>query len=263
MRLGAMLRAAHVPTLLSSAPSAACRTAAAGRGRCLALRVHAAKAKGFGTAASRVVDVPTVTKLEWQSPLQIAQYPDPCLRAINARIGVFDESLLRLAKEMIAIMYEDDGVGLAAPQVGVNVRLMVFNPDGREKPGAESILVNPEIVESVSLAGKELGQEGCLSFPKIYGDVERNREIIVKAQNEKGEPVRLHLTDPWIARIFQHEYDHLQGVLFFERMKPAMLETVRPQLVELEEAFVQQRPTVKVQRLAPPKISKGFGAVKK
>jgi peptide deformylase len=64
----------------------------------------------------------------------------------------------------------DDGVGLAAPQVGVNVRLMVFNPFGRDKPGEESILANPEIVES--LPGKELGQEGCLSFPQIYGDLE-------------------------------------------------------------------------------------------
>ena len=66
--------------------------------------------------------------------------------------------------------HRDDGVGLAAPQVGVNVRLMVFNPMGRDKPGNESILVNPEIVEQ--LGGKELGEEGCLSFPRIYGDVE-------------------------------------------------------------------------------------------
>ncbi|EFJ45053.1 hypothetical protein VOLCADRAFT_45493, partial [Volvox carteri f. nagariensis] len=177
----------------------------------------------------------TVTKLSWTSPLQIVKYPDPRLRAVNARIGVFDDSLLRLANEMIEVMYQDDGVGLAAPQVGVNIRLMVFNPAGRDRPGNESILVNPEIVEQ--LGGKELGEEGCLSFPRIYGDVERSRQITVKALDANGQPVRLQLTDPWVARIFQHEYDHLQGVLFHDRMKPSVLEAVRPALVALEEEY--------------------------
>ncbi|PNW88670.1 hypothetical protein CHLRE_01g039650v5 [Chlamydomonas reinhardtii] len=155
----------------------------------------------------------------------------------------------------------DDGVGLAAPQVGVNVRLMVFNPMGRDKPGNESILVNPEIVEQ--LGGKELGEEGCLSFPRIYGDVERSRQINVKALDATGQPVKLTLTDPWVARIFQHEFDHLQGVLFHDRMKPSVLETVRPELVALEEAFLAEHPAAKVQRLAPAKGAKGFGAPKK
>lgn len=202
-----------------------------------------------------------MTKLEWTSPLQIVKYPDPRLRAVNAKIGVFDDSLLRLAKEMIEVMYQDDGVGLAAPQVGVNVRLMVFNPAGRDKPGNESILVNPEIVEQ--LGGKEADTEGCLSFPQIYGDVERSRQISIKAQDEKGNPVKLTLTDPWVARIFQHEYDHLQGVLFHDRMKPAVLETVRSELVALEEGFLAANPGAKINRVPPPKGAKGFGAPKK
>ncbi|KXZ55254.1 hypothetical protein GPECTOR_3g393 [Gonium pectorale] len=155
----------------------------------------------------------------------------------------------------------DDGVGLAAPQVGVNVRLMVFNPEGRTRPGNESILVNPEIVEQ--LGGKEVGEEGCLSFPRIYGDVERSRQITIKALDAKGQPVKLQLTDPWVARIFQHEYDHLQGILFHDRMKPAVVETVRPSLVALEEEFLAAHPEAKIVRVPPPKVNKGFGAVKK
>ncbi|KAG2444918.1 hypothetical protein HXX76_001654 [Chlamydomonas incerta] len=225
-----------------------------------AVQAQAAKSgKGFSTA--KLQEVPVVTKLEWSSPLQIIKYPDPRLRAVNAKINVFDDSLMRLAKEMIEIMYQDDGVGLAAPQVGVNVRLMVFNPLGRDKPGNESVLVNPEIVEQ--LGGKELGEEGCLSFPRIYGDVERSRQISVKALDAAGQPVKLTLTDPWVARIFQHEFDHLQGVLFHDRMKPSVLELVRPELVALEEAYLAANPGAKVQRLAPPKVAKGFGAPKK
>ncbi|PNH07846.1 Peptide deformylase 1B, chloroplastic [Tetrabaena socialis] len=202
-----------------------------------------------------------VTKLEWSSPLQIVKYPDPRLRAVNARIGVFDDSLAQLAKEMIEVMYLDDGVGLAAPQVGVNVRMMVFNPEGRDKPGNECVLVNPEVVEAAGL--KEAGEEGCLSFPRIYGDVERSRQITVKAVDAKGQPVKLQLTDAWVARIFQHEYDHLQGVLFHDRMKPAVLETVRPALVALEEEFMAAQPAARIVRVPAPKVNKGFGAAKK
>ncbi|GFR39637.1 hypothetical protein Agub_g103, partial [Astrephomene gubernaculifera] len=225
-------------------------------------RVQAVRGgKGFGTTAKPVQETPIVTKLEWTSPLQIIKYPDPRLRAVNARIDVFDDALMRLAKEMIGVMYQDDGVGLAAPQVGVNVRLMVFNPAGRSRPGSETVLVNPEIVEQSG--GRELSEEGCLSFPAIYGDVERSRQIVVKAQDAMGQPIKLQLNDPWVARIFQHEYDHLQGVLFHDRMKPAVLESVRPALVALEEAYLAAHPGAKVVRVPPPKVNKGFGAAKK
>ncbi|GLC59551.1 hypothetical protein PLESTB_001499500 [Pleodorina starrii] len=261
----AVQRSSQSSMFLSPKPPhlrSAVRLAFGGRRCAFAVNAQAAKSgKGFGATAKAMQEVPTVTKLEWASPLQIVKYPDPRLRAVNARIGVFDESLLRLAKEMIEVMYQDDGVGLAAPQVGVNVRLMVFNPEGRARPGNESILVNPEIVESVG--GKELGEEGCLSFPRIYGDVERSRQITIKALDAKGQPVKLQLTDPWVSRIFQHEYDHLQGVLFHDRMKPAVLETVRPALVAMEEEFLAANPGAKVVRVPPPKVNKGFGAVKK
>ena len=112
-----------------------------------------------------------VTKIEWQSPLSIVQYPDPRLRAVNGRVGVFDENLERLAKEMFEVMYasEDGGVGLAAPQVGVNLRLMVFNPGKEREKEEEVVLVNPQVV---SASGPIRGfEEGCLSFPGVYGEV--------------------------------------------------------------------------------------------
>ncbi|KAL6758964.1 peptide deformylase [Haematococcus lacustris] len=208
---------------------------------------------------------PKVSQVQWTAPLKIVHYPDPRLRAINATISVFDDSLLALAKDMIRVMYEDDGVGLAAPQVGVNVRLMVFNPYGRERPGKESILVNPEVVAVGG--GRWTDQEGCLSFPGLQSPVERYRDVVVKAQDEKGQPVSLKLggTDDsgmWLSRIFQHEYDHLQGILFHDRMRPAALAPIRPGLVELEERFSAAHPGVKIQRVgeppAPAKASKGF-----
>ena len=106
----------------------------------------------------------------WESPLSVVKYPDPVLRAPNATIECFDENLAKLAEEMFEVMYEDDGVGLAAPQVGVNIRMMVFNETGeREHPEAQVVLVNPRIVT----ASKDTSvfEEGCLSFPKLYGDV--------------------------------------------------------------------------------------------
>lgn len=112
-----------------------------------------------------------MTKIEWQSPLSIIQYPDPRLRAVNGRVGVFDEKLAALAREMFDVMYrsEDGGVGLAAPQVGVNLRLMVFNPGKEREPEEEVVLVNPQVI---SASGAIRGfEEGCLSFPGIYGEV--------------------------------------------------------------------------------------------
>eukprot|EP00951_Prasinocladus_malaysianus_P007248 scaffold52096_cov30-Prasinocladus_malaysianus.AAC.1 len=114
-----------------------------------------------------------LTKLEWDSPLtldSIVKYPDPVLRAPNGRVATFDDDLKKLAAEMLEVMYQDDGVGLAAPQVGVNVQLMVFNPEGIKGHGEEFILCNPRIIST----GKDsdIDEEGCLSFPGILGDVE-------------------------------------------------------------------------------------------
>eukprot|EP00879_Flechtneria_rotunda_P011885 GHRR01012414.1.p1 GENE.GHRR01012414.1~~GHRR01012414.1.p1 ORF type:complete len:181 (+),score=44.90 GHRR01012414.1:1653-2195(+) len=123
-----------------------------------------------GSSAEMQKAVPVVEYLQWKTPLSIIKYPDPKLRAVNAKIGVFDDKLRQLAQQMFQVMYEDDGVGLAAPQVGVNIRLMVFNETAERGNPAETVLVNPEIVEKGKVT--DIDVEGCLSFPQVYADVE-------------------------------------------------------------------------------------------
>ena len=106
----------------------------------------------------------------WSEPLAIAKYPAPCLRAKNAPIETFDANLEQLSKAMFKIMYETVGCGLAAPQVGVNYRMMVYNEAGEPGKGREVVLCNPKIVKYSK--EKDFFEEGCLSFPKMYADVE-------------------------------------------------------------------------------------------
>ena len=141
--------------------------------------------------------------------LRVLKFPHPLLRAENAEIENFDYDLKQLTKRMFKLMYASRGVGLAAPQVGINQRLMVVNWEG--DPGmsrSELVLCNPSIVEKSS--GTATEPEGCLSFPGFIADVERATSIVVEFQTVKGKPRRLEL-DGWEARVFQHEYDHLDG----------------------------------------------------
>ena len=127
----------------------------------------------------------------------------------NEEIVEFGDDLKRLSREMLMIMYAAQGVGLAAPQIGVNKRLMVFNEEGEEGEGEEMVLVNPKIVETSD--EKKLGREGCLSFPKIEGRVERHSWIEVEYQNLHGEKMKTRF-EGFPSVIFQHEYDHLDKV---------------------------------------------------
>ena len=196
--------------------------------------------------------------VQFSTPLTIRRYPDPVLRAENEKVTVFDEKLEALAEEMFHIMYRTDGVGLAAPQIGANYRLMVWNPEGDPKRGKEYVLVNPELVKMSS--DRITGEEGCLSFPKlkadgsvagpgpeglILGDVERRRAVRVEAQDLKGKPVRLKLSG-WEAVIFQHEFDHLQGMLFHDRMAPDVFEACEADLRALERDFRARNPGAEV-----------------
>mmetsp|Transcript_34717 Transcript_34717/g.86891 ORF Transcript_34717/g.86891 Transcript_34717/m.86891 type:complete len:278 (-) Transcript_34717:110-943(-) len=198
---------------------------------------------------------PDVTKLEWKSPLtldSIEKYPSPVLRAPNGRIATFGEDLKKLAAEMLEVMYQDDGVGLAAPQVGVNVQLMVFNPEGIRGQGKEYILCNPRVISTGKAT--ERGEEGCLSFQtkkfEILGDVERPTIVKVKAQDETGAKFQIKL-DGWQARIFQHEFDHLKGKLFVDadRMVPEHRQAAIGELQLMEEQFGAANPGVEYERV--------------
>ena len=171
--------------------------------------------------------------------LEIVKYPHPALRAENAEITVEElkesKEVADLSKRMLKLMYNAEGVGLAAPQVGVNKRLMVYNPSGDSKRWLdETVLVNPRIVEYSDAKDEEI--EGCLSFPDMSGEVERSKWIKVEAMNLKGKKIKKKYTG-WEARIFQHEYDHLDGTVYIDRLSDETRAKVQPRLDELVEDF--------------------------
>jgi peptide deformylase len=143
--------------------------------------------------------------------LTLTLYPSPVLRKVTPPISAFDEELQATVTGMLEVMYESGGIGLAAPQVGLGLRLLVINETGDQ----ELVLVNPTITSR----GKEttLYEEGCLSFPEIYAEVSRPDACTVQAQDVKGEALSLELTG-FLSRIVQHELDHLEGILLVDRM---------------------------------------------
>ncbi len=158
--------------------------------------------------------------------LPIVNLPDPILRRKAKLVTKFDKELQTLIDNMIETMREAPGVGLAAPQVNISQQVAVIeyaeSEDEEEeeneatpaKPKKLYIIINPEIVKVSE--EKVMGIEGCLSIPGLHGDVERHEAIQVKALNRHGSPVKLKV-DGWMARIFQHEIDHLNGVLFTDK----------------------------------------------
>lgn len=156
---------------------------------------------------------------------QIAHLPDPILRRKARPVTKFDKDLQTLIDDMIETMREAPGVGLAAPQVNIPLQLTVIeyaqgededeeNEDAPPKPKKLYVVINPEITKVSE--EKVIGVEGCLSIPGLIGEVERREAIQVKALNRHGSPVKLKV-DGWMARIFQHEIDHLNGVLFTDK----------------------------------------------
>ena len=148
---------------------------------------------------------------------EIVSIPDPVLRRKAHKITLFDQDLQTLIDDMIETMRNAPGVGLAAPQVGVSERLIVVeygNDEDESVPKKLFVLANPEIVQASE--EKVQGVEACLSIPRLMGDVDRHTELVIKGHNRYGKPVKLKVKG-WLARIFQHEIDHLEGVLFTDR----------------------------------------------
>ena len=159
--------------------------------------------------------------------LKIRKYPDPVLRMKAEPVDELTDDLLQLAEEMIDVMYQDDGVGLAAPQVGESVRLIVI--DLGEGP---LVLFNPEIVEK----NDELEplEEGCLSFPDIRVNISRPNQVIVHAVNKEGKKVEIK-AEGMAAKVFQHEIDHLNGVLIIDHASSIQRSLLKPKLKKLEK----------------------------
>lgn len=146
--------------------------------------------------------------------LEIAKYGEPVLRVRCRSVDRVTDETRRLIADMIETMHAAAGVGLAAPQVRVPERLFVY--DLGEGPGA---IINPEIIRQ---EGEVVGTEGCLSIPRLQGDVVRAEKILVRGLDQHGRKVRMEVAE-WLARVFQHEIDHLDGVLFIDRADPASL----------------------------------------
>lgn len=170
--------------------------------------------------------------------LPIRKYPDPVLREPAKPVTVIDARLRQLAADMIETMEDANGVGLAAPQVGVGLRMVIvdFDPENHDP----RVLINPSIVRRIGR--KELGDEGCLSFPGMRSRVKRNPGVICEAQNLDGEIVE-YQAEGLAARAVQHELDHLDGMLFIDKVGPSDRQSLRDELLELEDSYQELQQT--------------------
>ena len=146
------------------------------------------------------------------SLLKIRTYPDPVLKKKAEPVKQFGPEEQKLFDDMIKTMHAEDGVGLAAPQVGISKRILIASPTMTE--GEEYVFVNLEILEA---RGRELGLEGCLSLPGISGEIPRAKIIRFRALDRQGKAVEMEVKD-FFARIIQHELDHLNGILLIDRV---------------------------------------------
>ncbi len=161
--------------------------------------------------------------------LQLITYPHPTLRHRSKPILRVDARLKELVEEMFEIMYEFRGVGLAANQVNLPIRLFIANPSGNKDEGPELVFINPEVNKAKGIVEAE---EGCLSLPGINANVKRNKSLQINAYDMSGKEIKADI-DGFLGRIVQHEIDHLDGVLFIDRLAE---EIPRP-LAEQIQAF--------------------------
>jgi peptide deformylase len=168
--------------------------------------------------------------------LKIIHYPDPRLKQPSAPVAEFNENLRQLVARMFELMRQAKGVGLAAPQVAQNIRLFILNATGQ--PEDDRVYVNPFLSE----------EEGCLSIPGLSVNVSRSKHLRIQAHDLQGNPIDQKASG-YLARIWQHEFDHLNGTLLTDRMGPVAKLANRRLLRELEEKYASEHPA------PPPKKS--------
>jgi len=176
------------------------------------------------------VEVPAEIRQFWDERNgAIVKIPDVVLRAVAKPVDRPSQETRALVDRMKAAMSESNGVGLAAPQIGVLDRVIIYKLQEDKQP--LRVIVNPKIV---SMKGEQVGPEGCLSIPMLQGDVKRANEVIVKGMDMLGRPFRRRAIE-FEARVIQHEVDHLDGILFVDRAVPETLHWITPGL-ESEES---------------------------
>ncbi len=162
--------------------------------------------------------------------LRIVHHPDAALRRVAEPVGAVTEEVRAVAAKMVELMHEARGVGLAAPQVGLGWRLFVANPTG--EPGGELVCIDPKLSDHA--ATTEPRDEGCLSLPHVTGEVTRPTGVTLTAMGLDGERFTLR-SDGFAARVWQHEFDHLEGVLIIDKMTRVDRMANRRALAELED----------------------------
>ena len=161
---------------------------------------------------------------------EIRLYGDPVLREMCRPVGAVDDEVRQLIADLMETMYDADGIGLAASQVGVPVRVFVY--DVREEGTEPGALINPEIV---SREGKVKEEEGCLSIPGLAELVERSERIVVRGLDAEGDPVEIE-ADGLFSRCLQHENDHLDGVLFLDHLSPLKRQMLQRKWVRMGDS---------------------------
>lgn len=164
--------------------------------------------------------------------LPILKYGALELKTVSQPVNVFNGELEKIAKNMIETMYSAPGIGLAAPQVGLNIRLATIDLSVGEDPARLIVICNPEIVSSI---GEQKGEEGCLSIPDFTDTVLRPRNLVVRGQSIHGDEMRFE-ADELLARCFSHEIDHLNGILFIDRLSSLKKTLIRNKIKKLAKA---------------------------
>jgi peptide deformylase len=163
--------------------------------------------------------------------LPIVKYGDAVLERPTSRVEKFDEELVKLTDDMFESMYAARGVGLAAPQIGISLRLAVVDVSSGKNPEARIILANPEIIHT---EGEQREEEGCLSLPTFRGNVVRPMYVTVRAQNVTGETFEMK-GEQLLARAFCHELDHLDGILFIQHLSMLKRDLIRRKIRKLRK----------------------------
>ena len=163
--------------------------------------------------------------------LRIRKYGDAVLRQKSDPVAVIDEEIVQLVDNMLQTLYDAEGVGLAAPQVGASERVIVVDAGHCDPEYKPMGMINPEILLK---EGEDIREEGCLSLPEIYGEVERAYKISVRWSNTEGERVEAE-AEGLLARVIQHEIDHLDGVLIIDHFTPLKRQLIKNQLRKLKK----------------------------
>ncbi len=162
---------------------------------------------------------------------RILTYPDPELKKKSAPVTIINEKITELVRDMAETMYDAPGVGLAAPQIGVHQRVIVIDISPKSEKPDLIVAINPEIIHS---EGNSYEEEGCLSVPQYGASVKRHASVVVKALNLEGEEI-IYRAEGLLAIAFQHEIDHLDGVLFVDHLSPLKKDIFKKKYRQLVE----------------------------